>query len=372
MSKFYAIFFAWLLLWQNCLNPTIEAVRFGNMNSQLNGLSAAAGGDSGSDQFDQLITGMTGGDQGLLKTLKYFADMTLKQSAFSLDNAIRSMVKMAPKFKTHSQYVVSKLQSGHDGSNLPRMLKGFLQQTIGDASQADQLIALMNEQQSNPEQSSGQMIKFLTQKSSFVRDCVEKSPELKSFLQSSGHRRLQGFTYLYDYLLQTPEVQQRRPYSWEVISDDVRNYYLTHPWKYPDVKIKIMFIVSMVLLGLYVASMVVTQKSKSCAIRISTVVFRVLVVIYCWAFFAIMLGVTSTTYTDRGASFYLFGVLLNVFVAFFYAVIDASISLSAFYEQSNLVTGTAQTIVELSPEAQSCSRHIEMVPQQDIITTQVD
>ncbi|KAI3642579.1 hypothetical protein MP228_012134 [Amoeboaphelidium protococcarum] len=362
MSKFYAIFFAWLLLWQNCLIPTIEAMRFGNMNSQLHGLSASGGGDSGSNQFDQLINGMTGGDQGLLKTLKYFADKTMKQSAFSLDNAIKSLVKMAPNFKTQSQSIMSKLQSGNGGSNLPRMLKVFMQQATGDASQADQLIALMNEQQSNPEQSSGQMIKFFTQESSFVRDCVEKSPELQSFLQSSGQRRLQGFTYLYDYLLQTPEVQQKRPYSWEVISDDVRNYYLTHPWKYPDVKIKIMFIVSMVLLGLYFASMVVTYKSKSCAIRYSTVVFRVLVVMYCWAFFAIMLGVTSTTITDRRASFYVFGILVNAFVALVYAIPDSIISSRAGLKQSNLVTDTAQNIVELSPEAQSCSRQIEMTP----------
>ncbi|KAI3630832.1 hypothetical protein MIR68_012267 [Amoeboaphelidium protococcarum] len=305
MATGYAFFFSWLLLWQNCLFPTIQAVRIGAFhNADLSamvqgGQSAAAGGGTGNGgvNFDSIIHQFTGGDRELLSAIEQIASNTAQRVSFSLDGVVDHLIKMAPRMKAQSHKMVSLVQQRFSGQNPQQMFSQFLQKATGQSGQADEVMSIFQSHQQDPQASTGRLAQFVSDQDTFVKDCIQKSRKLQAFIE---------------------------------VPRNERNYYRTHPWAYPDVQVQALFIVTMILLALWVASLLVGCTTRNKLVYGLLALFRVLVVFYCYAYLSIMMALTSREGVYDAVGIYTGLGLIGAIVSLLYAALEINVTASAF------------------------------------------
>ncbi|KAI3647288.1 hypothetical protein MP228_007509 [Amoeboaphelidium protococcarum] len=260
MSKAYSFSFMWLIFWQNCLNPTIHAMRMGAFMNSANQHLANGGdamhGHDGAAQFDKIMTDMTGGDHGLLSAIKQIATYTMKQTLFSLDDPIQYLIKKAPQMAQQSTAMVNKMKQGLDLQQMPQMLTQFLRKTTGNAQQGQEVLQILKMQEQDPHAGARQMVQFMSDQGGFMQKCLQQSRKLMAFVQ---------------------------------VSEEGYKEYLKHPWKHPDKKIQVMFVITIVLVSLWVASLLATCITRSQVKQRFLIAFRLIASAFCNAFFVIMM-----------------------------------------------------------------------------------
>ncbi|KAI3651545.1 hypothetical protein MP228_002848 [Amoeboaphelidium protococcarum] len=305
MATGYALFFCWLLMWQNCLFPTIQAVRIGAFHSAgsnavvQGGQSAHAGAN-----FDSMIHQFTGGDRELLSAIKQIASNTAQRVSFSLDGVIDHLIRMAPRMKEQSHKMVTTLQQRFRGQDLQQMFSHFLQKATGQSQQADEVMSILQTHQEDPQGSTSRLTNFVSGQDTFLEECIRKSRKLQAFIE---------------------------------VPLEERAYYIGHPHEYPDKQVQALFITTMVLLALWLASTLVDcyfrDNVRSKRIFSLLALFRISVVFYCIAYFAIMTGLTS----QSGVNNFKYGYAIIGFIggalSCAYAYLDISIS---FDKASNI------------------------------------
>ncbi|KAI3638253.1 hypothetical protein MIR68_003864 [Amoeboaphelidium protococcarum] len=303
MATGYALFICWLLLWQNCLFPTIQAVRFGafhNAGSSAmvqGGQSAGGVAANGEANFDSIIHQFTGGDRELLSAIKQIASNTAQRVPFSLDGVVDHLIRMAPKMKAQSHKMVIMLQQRISGQNPQQMFSHFLQKATGQSGQADEVMSILQSHQQDPYRSTGRLAQFVSGQDTFLKDCIQNSRKLQAFI--------------------------------EVPRSD-RNYYRAHLWAYPDVQVQALFIVTMILLALWVASLLVGCTTRNKLVYGLSALFRVLVVFYCFAFVAIMMALTSRQGVYDAVDIYIGFGLVGAIVSLLYAQLEIVMSDEVF------------------------------------------
>ncbi|KAI3651549.1 hypothetical protein MP228_002852 [Amoeboaphelidium protococcarum] len=300
MATGYALFFCWLLLWQNCLFPTIQAVRIGafhnaDSSAMVQGGQSAGGG--GGSNFDSMIHQFTGGDRELLSAIKQIASNTAQRVSFSLDGVIDHLIRMAPRMKEQSHKMVSLVQQRFNGQNPQQMFSQFLQKATGQSGQADEVMSILQSHQQNPQESTGRLAQFLSGQDTFLKDCIQKSRKLQAFIE---------------------------------VPRSERKYYMAHPWAYPDVQVQALFIVTMILLALWVASLLVGCTTRNKLVYGLSSLFRVLVVFYCFAYLAIMMALTSQRGVHDAVSVYTVFGLIGAIGSLLYAALEINVTASAF------------------------------------------
>ncbi|KAI3631453.1 hypothetical protein MIR68_010943 [Amoeboaphelidium protococcarum] len=287
MSKAYSFSFMWLIFWQNCLNPTIHAMRMGAfMNSAHQHL--ANGGDAmhghgGAAQFDKIMSDMTGGDHGLLSAIKQIATYTMKQTPFSLDDPIQYLIKKAPQMAQQSTAMVNKMKQGLDLQQMPQMLTQFMRKTTGNSQQGQEVLQILKMQEQDPHAGAKQMVQFMSDQGGFMRGCLQQSRKLMAFVQ---------------------------------VSEEDSKYYLKHPWKHPDMKIQVMFVITIVLVSLWVASLFATCITRSKVKQGLLVAFRLISSAFCIAFFVIMMVLLGMSIGGASRDV-IFGIMTSVGVCMF-------------------------------------------------------
>ncbi|KAI3629658.1 hypothetical protein MIR68_011093 [Amoeboaphelidium protococcarum] len=270
MSQAQSFSFMWLIFWQNCLNPTIHAMRMGAfMNSAHQHL--ANGGDKmhghgGAAQFDQMMSDMTGGDHGLLSAIKQIATYTMKRTPFSLDDPIQYLIEKAPQMAKQSTAMVSKMKQGLDLQQVPQMLTQFLHKTTGNAKQGQEVLQILKMQEQDPLAGARHMVQFMSGQGDFMQGCLQQSRKLMEFVK---------------------------------VPEEGSGEYLTHPWKYPDMKIKVMFVITIILVSLWVASLIATCITRSQGKKSLLMAFRLLASAFCIAFFVIMMVLMGMSISDE-------------------------------------------------------------------------
>ncbi|KAI3630827.1 hypothetical protein MIR68_012262 [Amoeboaphelidium protococcarum] len=306
MATGYALFICWLLLWQNCLFPTIQAVRFGAFHNAGSSAMVQDGQSAhGGANFDSMIQQFTGGDRELLSAIKQIASNTAQRVSFSLDGVIDHLIRMAPRMKEQSHKMVSLVQQRFSGQNPQQMLSQFLQKATGQSGQADEVMSILQSHQQDPHGSTSRLAQFVSQ-DIFVGDCIKQSRNLQAFIEAAGENK----------------------------------NYQDHLLSYPEHEASVTSVAPKILLALWFASMFVsfTTRQKSMYALAST--YRVLLVSFLFVYAAITVGFTTTDMVKIGSV-----IIMGVFSILLIAM-EAYGAKTQFYHIDNLILKGRQNAID--------------------------
>ncbi|KAI3633148.1 hypothetical protein MIR68_009223 [Amoeboaphelidium protococcarum] len=260
---FYALLFSWLVLWANCFFPAIQSMRIGAfMKSDIT--SVLRNGDfvNDKDVFNRLMHEMTGGDQMVIQAIKQIAKNTMDGVSFSLDPIIEHAKQMAPRMAENSRELMARFSQGANYKDASRKLVQFVTQVTGSSYEAEQVLDILESTQDDPRQTTHRLIKFMSSTNDFVSDCIAQTRNLLS-----------------NSLL---DLERQREIERQELAH--KNYLFLHPFEHPSALYRHLAVATLVIVGLWLASLILQCVIPDKSVKITLNVFRLLAATYCFVY----------------------------------------------------------------------------------------
>ncbi|KAI3647033.1 hypothetical protein MP228_007254 [Amoeboaphelidium protococcarum] len=260
---FYALLFSWLVLWANCFFPAIQSMRVGAfMKSDIT--SVLRNGDfvNDKDVFNHIMLEMTGGDQMVIQAIKQIAKNTMDGVSFSLDPIIEHAKNMAPRMVEHSSQLIARFTQGVNHKDASRKLVQFVTQATGSSYEAEQVLDILESTQDDPRQTTNRLISFMSKTNNFVSDCIAQTRNL----------------------LSDGEIDYKRQREIERQELAHKNYLFMHPFEHPSALYRHFAVATLVIVGLWLASLILQCVIPVKSVKTTLNVFRLLAATYCFVY----------------------------------------------------------------------------------------
>ncbi|KAI3633155.1 hypothetical protein MIR68_008693 [Amoeboaphelidium protococcarum] len=270
---FYALLFSYLVLWANCLFPAIQSMRIGAfMKSDITAVLRNGNFVNDKHVFDLLMHEMTGGDATVKEAIKQIAKNTMDGLSFSLDPIIEHAKQMAPRMAENSRDMISRFTQGANYADAARKLVSFVTKATGSTYEADQVLDILDSTQDDPRETTHRLISFMSKTNDFVSDCIAQTRNL--LIDSS-----------IDY-------KRQREIEKQEIAHKV--YLFNHPFEHPSALYRHFALATLVIVGLWLASLILQCVIPVKSVKTTLNVFRLLAAIYCFVYLCVMASFTGS------------------------------------------------------------------------------